>query len=96
VGQAAAQGAGSQARQVRASKPVDSPPEEAMRMPAVFQDRFLCTRRAQASEQEWQPIQRSMRGAVRVFKAGSSYTLDFLIQHRVSSIQYLLYLLISL
>jgi hypothetical protein len=67
VGQAAAQGAGSQARQVRASKPVDSPPEEAMRMPAVFQDRFWCTSRAQASEQEWQPMQRSMRGAVKIF-----------------------------
>jgi hypothetical protein len=40
-------------------------------MPAVFHERFLCTRRAQASEQEWQPMQRSMRGVVRIFKAGS-------------------------
>ena len=41
VGQAAAHGAGSQARQVRASKPVDRPPAEAMRIPAVFQERIL-------------------------------------------------------
>ena len=32
-------GGGVQARQVRASKPVDRPPEEAMRMPAMSQDR---------------------------------------------------------
>jgi hypothetical protein len=50
-----------------------------MRMPAVLQDRLWCTSRAHASEQEWQPMQRSMRGAVRIFKAGSL----FRIQHRV-------------
>ena len=62
VRQAAAQGAGSQARQVCASKPVDMPPEDAMRIPAVSQDRRSCTSRAQAREQEWQPMQRSMPG----------------------------------
>jgi hypothetical protein len=67
VGHAAAQGAESQARQVLASNPVDRPPEEAMRMPAVSQDRRLCTSLAQASEQEWQPMQRSILGAVRIF-----------------------------
>jgi hypothetical protein len=40
-------------------------------MPAVFQDKFRCTSRAQASEQEWQPMQRSILGAVRIFKEGS-------------------------
>src|SRR5512143_4072364 len=71
VGQAAAQGAGSQARQVRASNPVESPPEERMRMPAVSQESRLCTIRAQAREQEWQPMQRSMRGVVRIFMTAS-------------------------
>ena len=50
VGQAAAQGAGSQARQIRASNPVDSPPEDPMRMPAVSQESRLWTiRRRQGS-----------------------------------------------
>jgi hypothetical protein len=62
-----AQGAGSQARHNLASKPVDSPPEDAMRMPAVDQEMRWWTRRAQASEHEWQPMQRSMRGARRIF-----------------------------
>src|SRR5574340_1424256 len=69
VGQAATQGAGSQARQSCASNPVASPPEERMRIPAVSQDRRLCTSRAQASEQEWHPMQRSIRGVVRIFMA---------------------------
>ncbi len=38
VGQAVAQGAGSQARQWLALKPVVSPPEDLMRIPAVSQD----------------------------------------------------------
>ena len=42
-----------------------------MRIPAVFQDRFLCTWRAHASEQEWQPMQRSMRGVVGFFMQAS-------------------------
>jgi hypothetical protein len=67
VGQAAAQGAGSQARQVRASNPVESPPEDRMRIPAVSQESLLCTMRLQAREQEWHPMQRSMRGVVRIF-----------------------------
>src|SRR5512139_3528917 len=67
VGQAAAQGAGSQARQVRASNPVDNPPDDRMRIPAVSQERRLCTIRAQAREQEWQPMQRSILGVVRIF-----------------------------
>jgi len=61
VGQAAAQGAGSQARQSTAWKPLVRPPEDLMRMPARFQDMDLYTRRAQAIEQQWQPMQRSMR-----------------------------------
>jgi hypothetical protein len=69
VGQACAQGAGSQARQVRASNPVDNPPDDRMRMPAVSQDNRLCTRRAQAREQEWQPIQRSILGVIKIFMA---------------------------
>jgi len=52
VGQASAQGGGSQARQTLASKPVDTPPAVDMRIPAANQDRRLCTSRAQASEQE--------------------------------------------
>jgi hypothetical protein len=35
-----------------AVKPVESPPEDLMRMPAVSQDRFRWTSRAQAREQE--------------------------------------------
>jgi hypothetical protein len=67
VGQASAQGAGRQARQILASNPVESPPDEAMRMPAVSQESRLWIRRAQASEQEWQPMHLSIRGAVRIF-----------------------------
>jgi len=73
VGQASTQGAGSQARQVLASNPVDSPPDEAIRMPAVSHDRFLCTSLAQAREQEWQPIQRSILGVVKIFMAIPPY-----------------------
>jgi len=71
VGQAAAQGAGSQARQTRASNPVESPPDDRMRIPAVSQESRLCTIRLQAREHEWQPMQRSMRGVVRIFMAFS-------------------------
>jgi hypothetical protein len=67
VGQAVAQGAGSQARQTLARKPEDMPPEDWMRMPAFSQDRHLCTTRAQAREQEWQPMHRSMRVALSCF-----------------------------
>jgi hypothetical protein len=73
VGQAFTQGAGSQARQVRASNPVDRPPEDRMRIPAVSQESRLCTRRAQASEQEWHPMQRSIRGVVNIFMTGSFF-----------------------
>jgi hypothetical protein len=45
-------GAGSHARQTLASNPVDNPPAEAMRIPAVSQDRSLWTTLEQASEQE--------------------------------------------
>jgi hypothetical protein len=38
-------------------------------MPAVSHDRFLCTSLAQAREQEWQPIQRSILGVVKIFIA---------------------------
>src|SRR6056297_2037754 len=51
-GQARAQGAGLQARQTRASKPVLSPPDERIWIPALFQEMDLCTSRAQAREQE--------------------------------------------
>jgi hypothetical protein len=68
VGQASAHGAtGSQARQCLASYPVESPPVDLMRMPALFHERFLYTYRAQAKEQEWQPMQRSILGVVRIF-----------------------------
>jgi hypothetical protein len=50
-----------------ASKPVDNPPEDRMRMPAVSQGRRLCTSRAHAKEQAWQPIQRSILGVVNIF-----------------------------
>jgi hypothetical protein len=72
VGQARAQGAGWHARHVLASKPVESPPEERMRIPAVFQERRLCTRRAQAKEQEWQPMHRSILSAISIFMTNSS------------------------
>src|SRR5512143_4315296 len=67
VGQADTQGAGSQARQSRASNPVERPPEDLIRIPAVSQESRLCTSRAQASEHEWHPMQRSIRGVVRIF-----------------------------
>ena len=38
-----------------------------MRIPAVSQDNLLCTNRAQASEQEWQPIHLSILGVVSTF-----------------------------
>jgi len=68
VGQAATQGAGSQARQRLAAKLDDSPPVEWIRIPAVSQEIFLWTSLAQASAQEWQPMHRSMWGVVRIFK----------------------------
>src|SRR5271157_1221023 len=71
VGQASAQGAGSQATHVLATKPVESPPDEPMRIPAVSHERFLCIRRAQAKEQEWQPMQRSILGVVKIFMLSS-------------------------
>jgi hypothetical protein len=40
-GQTAAQGAGSQARQTLASNPVESPPDEAILIPAVFHESNL-------------------------------------------------------
>ena len=38
-----------------------------MRIPAVSHERNLCTSRAQAREQEWQPMHLSIRGAVKIF-----------------------------
>jgi hypothetical protein len=70
VGHTAAQGAGRQARQCWAINPVESPPEEWILMPAVCHDIFLCTSLAQASEQEWQPMQRSILGVVSIFIYG--------------------------
>jgi hypothetical protein len=67
VGQAKAQGAGSHARHGFDSKPVDRPPEEMMRMPAVSQDNLLFTSRAQAKEQAWQPMHLSICGVVSIF-----------------------------
>jgi len=52
VGQAAAQGGGSQTRQWTAVNPVVRPPEDWMRIPAVSQDKRWWSNRAQASEQE--------------------------------------------
>jgi hypothetical protein len=37
---------------VRASNPVERPPAEEILIPAVFHESLLCTRRAQANEQE--------------------------------------------
>jgi hypothetical protein len=62
-----AQGAGSQARQGLASKPVERPPVDRIRIPAVSQERCLYTSRAQAREQEWQPMHRSIRGVLKIF-----------------------------
>lgn len=76
VGQASAQGAGEQARHTFATKPVESPPEEEIRMPAVFQDSSLWTSLAQAKEQEWQPMQRSILEAVRVFIYNSAVFVE--------------------
>jgi hypothetical protein len=56
VGQTSAQGAGLQARQRLALKPVDSPPVDSMRMPAQLQESFLWMSLAQASEHEWHPV----------------------------------------
>ena len=67
VGQTSAQGAGEQAIQTLATKPVESPPDEAILIPAVFHESSLCTSRAHAKEQEWQPMHRSIREAVKVF-----------------------------
>ena len=73
VGHAFAQGAGSQARQGLASNPVDRPPDEIIRIPAVSQDRRLWTCLAQAREQEWHPMHRSMRGVVRIFTGFTAF-----------------------
>src|SRR5512136_1344250 len=67
VGHAVAQGGGSQARQGLASKPVERPPVDWIRIPALSQESCLCTRRAQAREQEWQPMHRSIRGVLKIF-----------------------------
>jgi hypothetical protein len=67
VGQASAQGAGLQARQGLDSNPVDNPPDEIIRIPAVSQDNRLFTNRAQAKEQAWQPMHRSILGVVSIF-----------------------------
>ena len=56
VGHTSAQGAGSQARQRFALKPVDKPPVDSMRIPAQLQESFLWISLAQASEHEWQPV----------------------------------------
>jgi len=82
VGQASAHGAGSQAKQWLAVKPVVKPPEERIRIPAVSQEIRLCTIRAQASEQEWQPIQRSIFGVVNIFMAISFHN-SFSIQPEI-------------
>jgi hypothetical protein len=74
VGQASTQGAGLQARHNRASNPVDIPPVDMMRIPAASHDRRLCTKRAQAREQELQPMQRSMRGVFKIFIHGSFFS----------------------
>jgi hypothetical protein len=42
-------------------------------MPAVSHESLLCIKRAQASEQEWQPMQRSILGAVRIFIVTSPF-----------------------
>jgi len=85
VGQAAAQGAGRQARQVLASKPVERPPEEEMRIPAVSHERSLCTWRAQAREHEWHPMHLSIRGAVRIFiNASFRWFLIWIFESRVN------------
>src|SRR5512135_2838386 len=73
VGQAATQGAGSQARQRRASNPVERPPETLMRIPPGPEDRRLSTSRAQRSQQQWLPLQRSILGVVRIFMALSPF-----------------------
>ncbi len=52
VGQAEAQGAGSQARQWLALNPVVSPPDDLIRIPAVSQEIRLWTSLAQAKVQE--------------------------------------------
>jgi hypothetical protein len=67
VGQAITHGAGSQAKQMLASNPVESPPDERMRIPALSHDSVLCTSLAQANEHEWQPMQRSILGARSIF-----------------------------
>jgi len=43
------------------------PPEEMILIPAVFHDSLLYTSLAQASEQEWQPMHRSIRVARMTF-----------------------------
>jgi hypothetical protein len=50
-----------------AAKPVVSPPNVAIRMPAASHESVLYTRRAQAKEHEWQPMQRSILGVVKIF-----------------------------
>src|SRR5512143_1247720 len=80
VGQADTQGAGSQTRQSRASNPVERPPEDLIRIPAVSQESRLCTSRAQASEHEWHPMQRSILGVVRIFMVFTSFYLSCILE----------------
>ena len=47
-----------------------------MRMPAVNHDRFPCTSLAQAREQEWQPMHRSILGVVSIFMGTNGYLDD--------------------
>jgi hypothetical protein len=61
---------------------VDRPPEETIRIPAVSQESLLCTKRAQANEQAWQPMHRSMRGVVRILAVFMSFPYVMTLQLR--------------
>ncbi|SPD75587.1 hypothetical protein PITCH_A650008 [uncultured Desulfobacterium sp.] len=77
VGQDWVQGAGLQARHILASKPVERPPDEMIRMPAVSHDRRLWINRPHAREQEWHPMQRSILGVVNVFTESLASLISF-------------------
>jgi hypothetical protein len=59
---------------------VVSPPEDTMRIPAVSQERRLCNCRAHASEQEWQPMHRSINGVVNIFIVRSPYSAEGIVK----------------
>jgi len=91
---AAAQGAGSQARQTRASNPWKARPDDRIRMPAVSQESRLCTILAQA-RREWQPDAALHAGVVRISRQKSPLPCAIMISLTMTITDILCYLYTS-